>query len=382
MHAPHSQISCQWQDPHATLPYTTGVSLHGHTSASEESLTFIHKMALEIPLVGLIARHYERLCLHRHGVTLDFLTAHWRPPLLPRMAFDVEYNQIASLGLAPLVSLTDHDTMDAPLLLRTIPIARGIPVSLEWTTPFGVTAFHLGIHNIPTAESSLWMAAFTNFTSAPSDAALLSLLRDLSSNPQILIVLNHPLWDLYKVGKAAHAADLDRFLTEAASTIHALELNGLRHARENREVAQLGRRTGHLLISGGDRHGIEANANINLSHARTFSDFVHEIRVLRRSHILFMPQYQKPWEERILGSTLDAITNHPQFSPGWQNWDERAFHQDAHGTMRPMSELWANGHPPMIMRLTLGFVRLFRHRGLAKALSLTCPGVNAVTIET
>ena len=54
--------------------------------------------------------------------------------------------------MQPLVSITDHDDIQAPMLLRTVASARHIPVSVEWTTPFGKDqAFHLGIHNLPSA---------------------------------------------------------------------------------------------------------------------------------------------------------------------------------------------------------------------------------------
>ena len=268
------------------------------------------------------------------------------------------------------------------MLLRTLQDARGIPVSLEWTTPYGATEFHLGIHNIPSAEAKRWMLRFEWFTAAPRDSKLHELLVELHAIPQGLIVLNHPLWDLHKVGQKLHEEELDRFLLENGEAIHALELNGLRHAKENRGVARLARRWSQLLISGGDRHGTEANANINLTNAMSFTDFVQEIRVERRSHILFMKQYERPWEERILGSTLDAITDHPHFSPGWQRWDERAFHRDAEGVMRPLSELWPRGRAPLAFRLVIEFVRLFRFRTLARTLRLTCPGVNSGTVDS
>ena len=69
-------------------------------------------------------------------------------------------------------------------------------------------------------------------------------------------------------------------------------------------------------ISGGDRHGIEPNANINLTNATSFTEFVHEIRYEGRSHVLFMPQYAEPWKHRILQSTLDAIRDYPGLSRG------------------------------------------------------------------
>ena len=374
---PYSQISYEWQDSASKSLYQTGVSLHSHTSLSLETLSFVHSACAAAPFVSRILKGYDRLSRQKHNLPFDFVSAHWRPPLLPRMAFDLEHRQIQDLGLDPLVSITDHDTIQAPLLLRTVPSARHIPVSVEWSAPYGPTSFHLGIHNLPSAEAALWMGRMEQFTAAPNDDQLHELLRALDALPQVLIVFNHPLWDLYKVGAARHAAGIEHFLSRSNDCIHALELNGLRHARENREVAELADRWNQLLISGGDRHGLEPNANINLTSATSFNEFVREIRVERRSHVHFLSQYARPWEQRILESTLDAISDHPQFSPGWRRWDERAFHKDSAGTMRCLAELWTHGRPPLALHLLIHVLRLFRSRTLARTLSLAFPGVNA-----
>ncbi len=361
---PLSKISHLSRDPHAALPYATGVSLHSHTSNSIETLNFVQAMCSGFPFANRILRLYDKRNQRAGNQPLDLDTAHWRPPLVPRMAFDLEASQILNLGLHPLVSITDHDDIQAPLHLRTLPSARSIPASVEWTVPFGRTAFHLGIHNLPSAEAPHWMTRFAAFTAAPSAPALATLLRQLSDIPQVLVILNHPVWDLYTIGAAAHMAELDRFLTGHNHLLHAFELNGLRHATENRRVERLAGHWRQLLISGGDRHGLEPNACLNLTDALTFTAFVTEIRVHRHSHILYMPQYDRPWEHRILESTLDAITDHPHFSPGWQRWDERAFHRDNAGTMRPLAELWTNGRPPLPFRLVLPCARLLRRRRL------------------
>jgi predicted metal-dependent phosphoesterase TrpH len=372
---PISRISTHWNEPHAIAPYGTGVSLHSHTSLSEETLQFIHVLGMALPGGMALTRHYEKLCRERYGLTLDFKRANWRPPLQPRMAYEVESQQILGLGLYPLVSITDHDTIEAALLLRTMPSSRHIPMSVEWSAPFGQTVFHLGIHNLPSADGVEWMRRFEAFTAHPEDARLLAMLRELHAQRQVLIVFNHPLWDLHSVGPV-HGAEVRRFLAEAEMCVHAVELNGLRHAKENRETARLARETGHLPIAGGDRHGLEPNANINLTSATSFTEFVEEIRVERRSHVHFMDQYRERWEQRILRSTLNAITDFPQFVPGWQRWDERAFHPDAQGVMRPLSELWPGGKPPIALMAAIRLVRLGGKRGLSAPLSLAFPGVN------
>jgi hypothetical protein len=384
---PVSQITSRWKDASATERYRTGVSLHSHTSCSEETLDFVHKFVAMLPGAGHLLARYERTCQRDYGLKLDFVRGFWRPPLLPKMAFDLEAAQIQQLGLEALVSITDHDTIEAPMLLRTVPSARHIPVSVEWTAPFGATEFHLGIHNLPSADGPTWMGRFAAYSrdaesvrttrarrepaaSVESlDERLLTMVHELNETPGVLLVFNHPVWDLHQIGDAAHLFDVNRFISATRESIHALELNGLRHAKENRQVMRLARETGHLLISGGDRHGLEPNANINLTSARSFREFADEIRLERRSHVLFLDQYAKPWEGRILQSTLNAVTDFPEFIEGWQRWDERAFHPDAEGRMRPLRELWVDGHAPWPLRLGIELVRLGRSERLTRTFS-------------
>jgi hypothetical protein len=89
-----------------------------------------------------------------------------------------------------------------------------------------------------------------------------------------------------------------------------------------------------------------------------------------------MDQYRNRWEQRILESTLNAITDFPQFMPGWQRWDERAFHPDRDGVMRSFAELWPDGHPPKLMSFLIATIRFTAPRGLGAPLSLAFPKVN------
>lgn len=370
---PRTKISGTWSNECCLEEYSAGVSLHSHTSMSEETLTFIHKLLVRMPALNLVFDHYARKG-EQNNFQLDFVRGHWRPPLVPVMAYELEASQIRSLSLRPLISITDHDTISAPQLLRNLPSSRGIPVSLEWTVPFRQTEIHLGVHNLPSNEAFAWQEALTTYTANPSEHKLATLLAELDSDPRILVVLNHPMWDLHKIGDASHLRDIARFLDTFGHLIHAIELNGLRDARENREAARLARETGHLLVSGGDRHGTEPSACVNLSRAANFHEFVEEIRRERRSHVLFMNQYRRPWQERILHSTLDAVTDFPDFPHGWQRWDDRAFHPDRNGVMRPLSQLWRNGKAPLPLRAAIQTVRFARSRTLSRTFSIAFPG--------
>ena len=168
---------------------------------------------------------------------------------------------------------------------------------------------------------------------------LREILAELDEIPQVLIVFNHPIWDLYRVGRDRHEVLVNEFLAVYGQYVHALELNGLRDWKENREAATLAGKWNQLVISGGDRHGVEPNANVNLTRATSFTEFVYEIRRDRQSHVLYMPQYAEPWKHRILQSTLDAIRDYPHFPEGSRRWDQRVYHPD--GKRRHTSALRA-----------------------------------------
>jgi hypothetical protein len=284
--------------------------------------------------------------------------------MTPKLAFDLESRQIENLDLASMVSITDHDTIKAPMLLRTVPSARRIPVSVEWSAPYGgMQSFHLGVHNLPAIRAAQWMAELEEFTAHPSDARFTEILVALNNEPNVLVVFNHPMWDLYLIGQEKHQFLVNEFLQKNGAWIHALELNGLRTWNENRAVRRLAEQWNMVLISGGDRHGVEPNANINLTNASSFTEFVHEIRRQKLSNVLFMPQYAEPWKHRILQSTIDAIRHYPDFPQGSRTWDERVYHPDANGQIRPLSEIWPNGAPPRLMTALLACVELMG-RGL------------------
>ncbi len=260
------------------------------------------------------------------------------------------------------------------MLLRTVPSARHIPVSVEWSVPYGGDqSFHLGIHNLPSEAGPAWMRTFSAFTAEAAslpdpDARLTEILAALHALPNVLVVFNHPMWDLYLVGASRHAELLRRFLAENGRYLHALELNGLRTWKENRAVRALARECGKLLISGGDRHGLEPNANLNLTNASTFTAFVHEVRYEGRSHILFMPQYAEPFKHRVLRSTLDVIRDYPEFPQGSRLWDERVFHPGPDGAPVPVASLWPLGKAPLYIRGTLEAVRLLGSRPVLSGL--------------
>jgi len=368
---PSATISYLWRDKDAPTGFRTGISLHSHTNQSQETLDFLANFGNQFPVMRPLLARLERRAEELHGVRIDYAASYWTPPMTPKLAFDLESRQIEKLGLAPMVSITDHDNIKAPMLLRTVPSARQIPVSVEWSAPYGgVQDFHLGIHNLPSGKAAEWMATLEEFTGNPSDTRLTEILRALHAEPNVLVVFNHPMWDLYLIGREKHQFLVNEFLQKNGAFLHALELNGLRNWDENRAVRKLAEKWNMLLISGGDRHGVEPNANINLTNATSFTEFVHEIRRQRRSNVLFMPQYAEPWKHRLLQSTIDAVRNYPEFPQGSRNWDERVYHPDVHGVVRPLSELWPKQSSPLFMRGVIALVQLMGRGPVAGGLRI------------
>jgi len=291
-----------------------------------------------IPIASyMIEREIGRLHLYG-GRIVDFRRIYWTPPLSAREALQLEQNQIQQhCGLQPLVSLSDHDNIEAGLHLRMLQENSHLPISVEWSVPYEQTVFHLGVHNLPPDRASGWMKELARYTSQPNSQRLRELLFGLNAESSNLLVLNHPYWDAESVGPDQHRDSLAIFLQKYGHLLHALELNGLRSHTENLQVLKLSEFVDLPVVSGGDRHGCEPNAVLNLSEALTFSGFVDEMRYARRSQIVLMPQYFEPLPLRLLENTWHALSDAPgEF--GRQHWMSRVFIEDRDGSPRPLSD--------------------------------------------
>jgi hypothetical protein len=363
-----SRVHFHWQEKNLHAKFRTGVSLHGHTLYSRESMDFIGRATENTPwLSGAIRKQREKY-REIKGREIDFKRAWWTPPLSPMHAWKLEKSQIEnSLDRESLVSLTDHDNIDAPLHLSMLDETRACPVSVEWTVPYRETFFHLGLHNLPLQEATDIMRDLAAFTANPAEPQIAPLLEFLHSIAQTLIVFNHPLWDENHVGASLHRDCVDSFLGRFGQFIHAFELNGLRPWRENQAVAQLAASVSLPLISGGDRHGREPNACVNLTNAATFAEFVEEIRCDGWSDVLFMPQYRDPLKLRILQNMCDILENDDQHSMGWTQWSDRVFYLTDDGIEKSLNELWGDKFPAVVNRF-VGLMGLVKHRRVLSAL--------------
>jgi hypothetical protein len=335
--------------------FHTGVSLHAHTHYSREVLADLPAYLLRVPVVAAWYRYNVKASLAREGHGLDFSRGWWHPPVAPRVVFESEVRQIEErLGLWPLVSITDHDELAAGFDLQRLCAPSRAPLSFEWTVPYAHGYFHLGIHNLPPETANEWFLRLSAFTAQTSGETLENLLADLNRRPDILIVFNHPCWDLADVGRDEHQKQMRRFLAAYGTQLHALELNGYRPQKENAAVHDLAAATGHPLISGGDRHGCAPNALLNLTNARSFAEFAAEVRD-GVSHVLVMPEYRQHLATRMIASAADVMRWYRLYPAGRQHWTDRVT-WDLGGSVRPLSFHWRDGGPLWVR----GTVKVFQ----------------------
>jgi hypothetical protein len=354
------------------------VSLHSHTLHSRESLDFIYHAATRFPLLAAAVRAGERRHQKLYGKALNLARGWWTPPLGPRDAWLVETSQIEDLDLNALVSLTDHDDIEASVLLQLLNDCQQTPISFEWTVPFRATFFHLGIHNLPTAIARDVFAEMQQAREASDERRLLAILSEIASCRQSLIVFNHPLWDEKRIGQRHHDAIMLDFLLAAKESIHAFELNGLRPWRENRNVIALAEAAAKPLISGGDRHAFEPNALLNLTNAGTFAEFSEEVRS-GWSDVLILQHYREPYALRILHNLMDVLKIYDGHVNGWRLWNDRVFYACDDGRVRSLTELFSHGLPPPVA-MFVGVMELMSKAHIRRLLRGAFPAREEITL--
>jgi hypothetical protein len=312
-------------------------------------LNFIPHYAAQLPVISYFWAKERANYQKREGKDIDFSNSYWSPPMTAHDVFDIEKEQINRTGLEAIASITDHDRIDANLKIGETVANEQAPISLEWTVPFSYGFFHVGVHNLPkdrAVELTKTLLDYTFNEERQSTENLNEVFSMLNAIPEILIVLNHPLWDIEIVGKEKHADLLKNFLKEHGSWIHALEINGFRKWSENKAVLEMAEALGFPIVTGGDRHGCKPNTVINLTDAKTFSEFVEEIRIDKRSEVVLMPEYKQPLQSRQLQSFAEILKHYPEFPEGRRKWFDRVHFDigDGHG-IRPLSVHWLYGGP-------------------------------------
>src|SRR5262249_23645477 len=202
-----------------------------------------------------------------------------------------------------------------------------VPLSFEWSVPFQGSLFHLGVHGISAASIDETMRALTAYTAGPASTPqrLEELLDWLAECRKTFLILNHPYWDLARVGQLRHDSALLAFLRAYRDRIHGLELNGYRSWAENRLVLPLATGFGIPVVGGGDRHGLSPNTIVNMTRAEDLAGFADELRVERASHCVVFPEYTEPFVARILQSAAEILGPLHAHHRGQTTWPERVF---------------------------------------------------------
>ncbi len=341
-----------------------GVSLHCHTEHSKEMLDFVPHYAEKLPIIAHFWRKERDKYQKKEGKGIDFSTAYWSPPMTADAVYDIEKGQIEGAGLEAIVSISDHDSIDGNMRISEDLGVAQAPISLEWTVPFEYGFFHVGVHNLPkdrAVDLTKDLLAYTfSGDEKPSNARLTELFAMLNEIPQVLVILNHPLWDIEMVGPERHEVLLKHFIREHGQWIHAFEINGFRTWSENKAVIEMAEALGIPIATGGDRHGCKPNTVINLTNSKTFDEFAEEIRVEKRSEVVLMPEYKQPLHSRQLQSFSEILKHYPEFREGRQRWFDRVFFDIGKGEgLNPLSAYgWKKGGPTWLRWAiwTLGFL--------------------------
>jgi len=341
------------------------VSLHSHSESSRETLTFVPELAARIPIV---AQRTERAMAEyekRYGSPLDLQAYYWRPPLTAAAVVASERRHIEErLDSAALVSLTDHDTLEGARKLRAA--GHDCPLSVEWSAPFGETVFHLGVHAISPSrleETEQVMAVYT----AGQGGDVGEILDWLAEYPETFVVLNHPYWDMARLGQWRHDSELLTFLRIHRDRIHALELNGYRSWSENRRVLPLAEGFGLPVVGGGDRHGRSPNTIVNLTAATTLAEFASELRAGVPSYCVVFPEYSDPFAARLVRGASECLQSEPDANGCPRSWTERVF-AEVNGTEVPLSQMWSG--EPSWLAASIALTHVLGSRALQPLFSL------------
>lgn len=326
-------------------PARTAISLHCHTHHSQEILDFIPHYAARIPLVAQLFQREMNRYEARFGKPIDFAAAWWTPPVSARDVWETETRQIEErLQLRGLISITDHDDIEAGQRLQVLELPSPVPISMEWTVPYDIGYFHLGVHNLPPETAAETADLLLDYTRQPTNYDLGDLLMMLHQLPGVLVVLNHPLWDIEMIGAERHLAALKSFLHEYGQWLHAFEVNGFRSWRENDAVRRMAEELSFPVVSGGDRHGCQPNTTLNVTRAQTFAEFVEEVRD-GQSKVLMMPEYSEALVARTLEAAAEILRTYPNFPIEQQIWTDRVFARQETGAAKSLSQIWQRGGP-------------------------------------
>ena len=210
-----STISYLWRDKEAPKGFRTGVSLHSHTNQSRETLDFLANFGNQYPvmrpLLSRLERRAERDPRRARELRGQLLDAAHDPQAGLRPGKRGRSKSWTWRRWFPSPTTT---TSRRPCCCAPCPARGRFRFPSSGARPTAAQSFHLGVHNLPSARATEWMATLAEYTAHPSDARLTEILAALNDEPNVLVVFNHPMWDLYLIGKEKHAFLVNEFLAE------------------------------------------------------------------------------------------------------------------------------------------------------------------------
>jgi predicted metal-dependent phosphoesterase TrpH len=293
--------------PHPDREFGYAVSLHNHSCHSVEKLAALNqvvKLTFMRPLSGILRSSFGL----GHVSDLNYAEITFNPPYTPEDVYQIEAAAAAQWGYDGVhLAITDHDEFAGSLaLLSSRPDLNGrIALSEELSLWFQGHLFHLGVSHLP--ESAV-EETHTRMQAAARAGRYDELFETLAASG-CLVVLNHPLiaW------AGEEKIPVTDLLSRYGWAIHALEVNGMRTREENDRVLELALQWGKPVVGGGDSHLLVASSILSLSQARTFADFVAEVK---DGHAVpfVTPDYFAPLKWKLFLRVLFFISRYRQIA--------------------------------------------------------------------
>lgn len=260
---------------HPTREFKLPVALHGHSYHSVENIGRMNDI-MQKPVLKQINQFFNRAFRNKAHDDLDFSDIHYSPPLSPEDVYNLELESVKEFGFDEiLLAITDHDKIaGCQELMESRPdLTKKISISEELSFTYENHVIHLGVHGIPVGLADEIHKNLQQLAKRCDHDGIFELLHEKNC----LVILNHPLWELYKRGNFESA--IQQLLKRYLWAFHAFEFNGLRYGPENDAVIELARKYNVPLIGGGDRHTpLPSIVFTATREAETFEDFIEEVK--------------------------------------------------------------------------------------------------------
>ena len=107
-------------------------------------LDFVPHYAEKLPIIAQFWRKERDKYQEREGKGIDFSTADWSPPMTADAVYGIEKKQMNDAGLDAIVSLTDHDSINATLEVNEKTENAKAPISMEADGSIRIRLFPFG----------------------------------------------------------------------------------------------------------------------------------------------------------------------------------------------------------------------------------------------